>query len=345
MLAKRLKQSIALTVALSAVAGSLASAQYYDPCNVCAQPVAQTCYQTVPVTEYRPEVRKVMKAVPETKYVDQTFTEYVPVTEQKTANVQTVNYQNVTECRQVSRDMGGWQTQYQPVPKMSACDYDKRPTFMGWLNRNAYSVRSAFTPNYRVTRSYQPNIVTQNIPVTRQVAVPSTRQVTYNVTRYEARQTTRKVAVQTTKYVEAEETVMTPRTVYRTVPTGTAITYGAVPYGVPTSRTALAPVPDPVSASGSDSYKRSDATREADSTDKNTPIKRSSYETAPTNTTDPFFSEDSRVAPVADPIATTASSSRPVPSAVRVSRGWRPTGSTNVAQSGPKLVAPKVASR
>ena len=89
------------------------------------------------------------------------------------------------------------------------------------MNRTAYSVRSAFTPNYYVSRQYVPRIVSQTVPVTRQVAVRGTQQVTYNVTRYEAHKTTRRVAVNTVKYVESEETVSQPVTVYRTVPTGT----------------------------------------------------------------------------------------------------------------------------
>jgi len=61
------------TALFGAAVAAPVSAQYYDPCNVCqpVQPVAQTCYQTVPVTQYVPEKRTVMKPVTEYKNVEQ----------------------------------------------------------------------------------------------------------------------------------------------------------------------------------------------------------------------------------------------------------------------------------
>lgn len=337
-----------LTALFGAVAAAPASAQFYDPCNVCQpiQPVAQTCYQTVPVTEYRQEQRTVLKPITEMKTVEQKFTEYVPVTEQRTAEVPYVTYQNVTECQTVTRDLGGWQTAYQPIAKMAPCQYDPNPTFGGWLNRTAYSIRSSFTPNYRTVRSYQPNVVAQTVPVTRQVAVRNTRQVTYNVTRYETRESSRMVQVPTTRYEKVVENVNVPVTVYRTVPTGTAITYGVSPYGYTTSRTVLGPSPDPISNvrsadSSADSYKRSDGSREAGNSDKTdaNPLKKISNEE--TKGFDPFPS-DTRVDQPNDTQVTAVS--RKVPSVVRAS-GWRPTGSVAMAKAktGPKLLAPSVA--
>lgn len=345
-----------LTALFGAVTAAPASAQFFfDQCGVCqpVQPVAQTCYQTVPVTEYRQEQRTVLKPITEMKTVQQEVTEYVPVTEQRTAEVPHVTYQNVTECRTVTRDLGGWQTQYQPVAKMAPCQYDSRPTFGGWLNRTAYSIRSSFTPNYRAIRSYQPNVVTQAVPVTRQVAVRSTRKVTYNVTRYEARKSTRTVQVPTTRYERVVENVNVPVTVYRTVPTGTAITYGVAPYGM-TTQTVLGPTPDPISNSRSadrnnNKYKRSDESRESSNrskTDTNN-LKKISNEQPQGFDPDPFPEgvnvERSRETQL-------TATSRKVPSAVRAG-GWRPTGSLATAkterdtETGPQLVAPSVASR
>lgn len=339
-----------LTALFGAVTAAPASAQFYDPCNVCqpVQPVAQTCYQTVPVTEYRQEQRTVLKPVTEMKTVEQQVTEYVPVTEQRTAEVPYVTYQNVTECQTVTRDLGGWQTQYQPIAKMSPCQYDGSPTFGGWLNRTAYSFRSSFTPNYRTVRTYQPNIVAQAIPVTRQVAVRQTRKVTYNVTRYEAKQRTQTVQVPTTRYERVVENVNVPVTVYRTVPTGTAITYGVGPYGVPTRTTLLpTPVQDPISGTRSadgtsNKYNRSDESRESSNRTKTdaSSLKKISNEAA-----EPFdpFPPDAHVEHDKNTHVTAAT--RKVPSVVRVG-GWRPTGSlaTAKAESGPRLVAPSVAS-
>lgn len=343
MSAKLIHRAIVSSAVMIASATSVAHAQFwYNPC-ACAQPVAQTCYQTVPVTEYRPTVRKVMKPVTETKYVEQPVTEYVPVTEQKTAEVPVVNYQNVTEYHTVQRNAGYWQTAYHPVAKMSPCQYDPTPTFGGWLNRNLYGLRAALTPNYIASRQFVPRTVTQTVPVTRQVAVRSTRQVTYNVTKYEPRQTTRRVAVNTTKFVEAEETVMSPVTVYRTVPTGTSIAYGFAPFGAAT-QTVLAPTPAaaPRSAANPDAFKRSsEPTRDAKNLKEldNNPVKRSSYDST-NDSNDPFFKNNSGAklnTPAPEPPAAKAA-----PSIARVSR-WRPTRTAR--SSGPNLIAPTVASR
>jgi len=350
-----------LTALFGAFTAAPASAQFwFDQCGVCqpVQPVAQAVYQTVPVTEYQQQERTTLKPVTEMRTVERQVTEYVPITEQHTADVPYVTYQNVTQYQNVTRDLGGWQTNYQPVAKMSPCQYDSTPTFGGWLNRTAYSVRASFTPNYRAIRTYQPNLVTQSIPFTRQVAVQNTRKVTYNVTRYEPKTRTETVQVPTTRYERVVEKVNVPVTVYRTVPTGTAITYApmgtAITYGVPVYgapvRTTLLPTPDSISNtrsadSTSDKYKRSDESREAGSQNK-------------TGTNSLKNISDEKAKPAFDPFpegvnvehkhdTQLTSISRKVPSAVRVG-GWRPTGSLATAKAeterGPKLIAPSLAS-
>lgn len=188
-------------------------------------PVAQTVYQSVPVTEYQEVKRTVQRPVVETRYVDQEVTAYRPITETRVADVPTVNYQNVTEYQTVTRDMGQWVTHRECLNRPSPCQYDPRPGLIGGLNRFGYSMRSAFTPSIRTRREYIPNYVAQTVPVTRQVAIRGSRQVTYNVTKMEPYQTTRKVAVNSVRMVAEEVTAMQPVTVMKTVPTGTRVSY------------------------------------------------------------------------------------------------------------------------
>ncbi len=344
----------AMGVLAFVASGTTASAQYYgNPC-ACAQPiqaVAQPCYRTVPVTEYRAEKQTVQRPEVYTEYEDRQFTEYHPVTEQRTAEIPTVTYHNVTECQTVQRDYGRWVTNRIPNPRVGPCAYDNRPGFFGWLNRTGFEMRQAFTPRYRTTRSYVPNVVTQAIPVTRRVAEHGTRKVTYNVTRMEPRTTTRKVAVNKVKYVSREITVQRPVTVMRTVPIGSAIAYA--PFGTPTA-TALAPSPDPISArssntptrtaegnaptynGGSDgAYKRTDNPNNSmfpqDSGGTN--VNRSSYEQVVPQRSD---------VPAQDPQASRSKTVEPtvrVPSAVRVGRWVGRPASRQSSVNGTSLAA------
>jgi hypothetical protein len=223
-----------------------------NPCTSCAIPVAQPCYRTVPVTEYRQIKQIVQRPVCETKYVDQTVTAYRPITEQRTVDVPTVNYENVSECRTVYKNCGYWRTRTECRYLPSPCEYDPRPDLFGWLNRTAYSIRATFTPRVAIHREYVPRVVAQQIPVTRTIAHHGVRRVTYNVTRMEPYATTRKVAVNTVRYVAQEIVHTQPVTVWRTVPIGTTIAYAVPSYATAASvstvpQTALAPSPDPVS--------------------------------------------------------------------------------------------------
>ncbi|MBW3542635.1 MAG: hypothetical protein KY476_20420 [Planctomycetes bacterium] len=227
-----------------------------NPCE-CLQPVVQSCYQTVPVTEYREVRQTVQRPVVERQWVDREFTEYQPVTETRTAEIPTIAYDNVLECRTVQRDMGRWATNYYARPQMSPCEYDPRPGLFGWMNRAGYSIRNTFTPKVITQRQWVPNVVAQAVPVYRQVARRETRQVTYNVTRMVPHTTTRKVAVDTVRYVSENVVRQVPVTVMRTVPIGSSLAFSSSPTST-ASRTALQPTPDP-------SASRPGAVRSADS--------------------------------------------------------------------------------
>ncbi|GIX04522.1 MAG: hypothetical protein KatS3mg114_0391 [Planctomycetaceae bacterium] len=246
---------------------------YATACDACAsvqttclQPVMQTVYRQVPVVEYQPVRETVKRPILETKFVDQAVTEYRPVTETRMIDVPTVTYQDVTECRTICRNMGYWRTRYEPICKISPCEYDNRPGLIGWMNRSSYELASLLTPPYRPIREYVPHMVVQTVPVTRRVAIQGTRQVAYQVTNLVPYQTTRKVAVTETKWVDQEITVMKPTTVVKTIPVGTQITYQ--PIGMGSTATAIRPIPETTIQSRGNSPTRSaggsDPLRDAD---------------------------------------------------------------------------------
>jgi hypothetical protein len=207
-------------------------------------PPPQPLVTHVAVTEMRECRQTVQRPVVETQYVEQPVTEYHQVVEQKVAQVPTVSYQTVTECQTRTRDMGQWVTSYACRPQMDPCQYDGRPGLMGWMNRTGYQMRMAFTPQVIAQRNYVPNVVTESVPVTRQVAIPGTRQVAYQVSRMVPVTTTRKVAVNTVRMVAQEVVTKHPVTVMRQVNVGTASAFNSGAY----YGTASAPVPDPISS-------------------------------------------------------------------------------------------------
>ncbi|MCH2202352.1 MAG: hypothetical protein MK102_10300 [Fuerstiella sp.] len=247
---------------------SVANAQYFgDGCSDCGtvaapvsacvpiQPIRTTCYQQVPVTTFRREKQTVREPYYRTSYEDREVTVMKPMTTQREVEVPTVSYQNVTEHRTVTRDMGRWITRYTPTQKPSPCQVDARPGVIGWLNRTGYSFRSAFTPKYYTSRQYVPKMMACSVPVTRQVAVRGTRRVSVHETKMVAHKTTERVAVQKLNYRDRVVTVMRPQTAYRTVPIGSRLAYGYGGYGlgsttafapiIEDSRTAHNPEPDP----------------------------------------------------------------------------------------------------
>ncbi|MSR58689.1 MAG: hypothetical protein EXS05_13720 [Planctomycetaceae bacterium] len=213
-----------------ALAGSTntALAQFWCcPTTCCPPPVCmQPTFQTVPVTEMRECRQVVQKPIVETKYVERPVTEYRQVVETKTAEIPTVSYQNVTEYRTVQRDCGQWSMQWYHHPKLAPCQYDNRPDLFGFLNRTGYSLRMALTPDYHGERIYTPNVVAQQVPVTRQVAVRGTQTVNYQVAKVVPIHSTRKVAVNTVRMVAQEIVTQRPVTVMKTIPWGSAYASG-----------------------------------------------------------------------------------------------------------------------
>lgn len=274
------------------VTASMVAASYAAPtvtaCNVCApvvqtvcapavQPVMQTVYRQVPVTELQPAEETVRRQVFETKYVSQEVTAYRPITETKVAEVPTVSYQNVTECQTQYRNAGYWRTRCDVNPKCSPCQVDSRPGLAGWFNRTSYEMMTAFQPTVRTTREYVPQTVAVAVPVTRQVAVPSARQVTYNVTRMEPYKTTQQVAVSVPRWEEHKVTVMKPVTVVKTMAVGTQVAY--VPIGAAGTATALGPTPDTIG--GANGSRRADLLKESDPSKVNDKTRSAAEPTAP----------------------------------------------------------------
>lgn len=352
----RTLRALTATGALVACSSSAPAQFAYDPCNVCATPVTvmanpcQPCLQPVTameerqvqVTAYHDEERPYKKPVVRTVMEEVPVTMYRTVNETRTAEVAGVAYQQCTECQQVTQNRSYWQTYYEPVPKVSPCQYDPRPGFAGAFNRAMYSSRMAFTPNQIPRRQFVPNVVAYNVPVTRTVAVPTTRQVTYNVARLEPYQTTRTVARNVVEYEDAVMTVRVPHTETRTVQVPTTRYAYVDGFGGGSPVTAARPTPA-IKAQKDDHV----PTRSADSNTNAHPPAASSGNFNPINYPQPKTQPRSRDLEVqshpapapADNVNVTAL--RPVPSAVRVA-GWRPTRSTAPQLQPPSVDGPKI---
>lgn len=197
------------------------------PPVACAPPQPQFVMQ--PFTENRTVEQVVQRPVYETKYVEVPETQYRQEYETRVAQVPTMSYQNVTEMQTRQRDCGRWVTNYRCRPQVAACAYDCRPGLFGMMNRSLYQARMSMTPAVIAERNYVPNVITEQIPVTRQVAVPGVRQVTYQIPKTVAFTTRRQVAVQSTRYVAEKVQQQVQVTTMRMVqvnPTGTGMAYG-----------------------------------------------------------------------------------------------------------------------
>lgn len=357
--------------ALGAVAGAailasstVASAQWFSTPNACGcarppvvrqcarrVPVVQQCYRQVPVTEYHQVRQKVRRLVTEVEYVEQPVTRWRPVTETRTVNEPVTHYQNVTEYQTVNKQCGYWTTNYYCNPKKTPCEYDPSPTPLGALNRAAYRVRSAFTPNMITRRQFVPQTIAQQVPVTRRVAVQTMQQRTYQVTKYVKEQSTQKVAVNKVRWVEDEVIVLKPVTVVKTVPTTrTAWTWQS--YGAPTTTawataptttawvpapattTALRPTVDPISRSARSEPVNRTATRPAegdheDAIDDRGDINRIDNGTPRRSAIDPRDRTTSRRSGLFQPVSPRSAS--------RIARvgGWRASSRSTTPAANP----------
>jgi len=241
-----------LTQAVPANAQGWFGNECCNPCptccaQTCMQPVSVPCYRQVPVTHYEPYEQTVMKPVCRTEYIEQPVTVCKPVVEQRVAEVPECTYHPVTEFYPQTRDCGRWVTVCHCCPRMSPCQYDPNPGLFGWLNRTGFEMRMAFTPQYTYERRWASNIITTQVPVTRQVAVQSVRRVTYNVTRMQTEIEHRRVAINKVDMVPEKIVLQRPVTVLTQVPIGTTVAWipaGSLIGGSGTA-TALGPVPDP----------------------------------------------------------------------------------------------------
>lgn len=233
--------------------------------QIVQRPVCQTRMVPVQQTEYKPVVETRTATVADVAYQNVPQTAYRPVVQQEIRQVPSVAYQNVTEMQCRQRDAGQWVTQYRCRPTVAPCAYDGRPGLLGALNRGFYTARMAVTPAVVAERTYVPNVITEQVPVTRQVAVPTTRQVAYNITKMEPYTVMTQVAVPTTKQVAYQVTKMIPytttrqvavqevrmvaetirqpvtTTTFRMVPANTATVLGGDPYS---RNAAVTPTPD-----------------------------------------------------------------------------------------------------
>ncbi len=373
MLSGRISLGASLTALALSIQSGAAKAQYYDPCGSCGpvaaapmpcctpiQPMQTTCYQTIPVTTYAREKQTVEVPHYETAYEDREVTVYRPVTSSREVEVPTTTYQNVVEYRTVNRDMGRWVTNYHPVAKCAPCQVDPRPGVIGWMNRTGYSMRSAFVPNYRTSRQYVPSMVTCQVPQTRQVAVQGTRRVTVQDTKIVAERKSERVPVQRLVMRKEEITVMRPTTAYRTVPIGTQTAFGPyfggtqMAYGYPvidstTTRSALAPAPDPISdrSAFKEDTDGDTSTFKRSANDENDPVRGSSLEnTTPLRSDEPptlqNFGPSTRrgsdkfIIPAVYRKQQATSTAEAVTTSPSKSSGWRATRKTsdrNVSQS------------
>ena len=305
----------------------------------CMKPVTETVYKDVDVVQYKSVQKPTKVAKLVTVMEEREVVTYKTVNEQRTVSVPSYVTQTVNECRQVTRNQSYWRTAYQPVPKMSPCNYDGRPGLVGELNRLGYAFRNSITPNVVARREYVPNVVAYNVPVQRTVQIPTTRQVTYTVARQVPVTTVQKVPVQKTVWEDSTVTVQVPYTVRKRVAMG--IRTRMVYTGDAGSTTALAPTPA-ATASGSQPTKSAEVTKGVLKNNSNrngqeVPIKTPIYRRNPEPTPAP---QQQVIEPKRGPVATQPVTS---PSAVRVAT-WKATtrsATPKSVQAGPKLFAQK----
>ena len=331
------------SIAPSYNCGPTAFAPSYQTAAVdcpCMKTVEVPVYQTVEVPKVVPVQKTVKVAKVITEMEPREVVTYQTVNEVKTVNVPSYVNQTVTECRQVTQNNSYWQTSWQPVPKMSPCQYDCRPGLVGELNRLGYAFRNTITPNAVARREYVPNVTVQQVPVQRTVQIPTTRQVSYNVSRQVPVTTVQQVPVQKTVYVDetvtAYETRMEKKTVFMGNQRKTVFdsNFGGA--------TAANPTPA-ATANGNDGTQSAGNAKgttklQSNGFEQQVPVQSPIYRREP----EPTPAEDVQAEPSSGPVATQPSET---PSIVRVAT-WKATrrSADPVQQQivdGPELVAQK----
>ncbi len=305
----------------------------------CMKPVTSTVYKDVEVVQYKTVQKPTKVAKLITVMEEREVVSYQTVNEVKTVNVPSYTTQTINECRQVTRNNSYWRTAYQPVPKMSPCNYDGRPGLVGEINRLGYAFRNSITPNSVARREYVPNVVAYNVPVQRNVQIPTTRQVSYNVSRQVPVTTVQKFPVQKTVWEDSTVTAYEPYTVTKRVAVGTQ-TRMVYDSNIGGSTTALTPTP---AATGQGVSPTKSATGPKGIIKPNSfgdgqeiPIKTPVYRRNP----EPTPAPQQVIEPSRGPVATQPTTT---PSIIQVAT-WKATtrsATPKTAQTGPKLFAQK----
>ena len=275
------------------------------------QPVTKAEVREVQVMKHRAVTKTVSRPTMKVRYVESPVTAYRQVAETKTVEVPHTMYQNVTEMKQVVSNKSQWKTVMQPIPKMTAQQYDCRPGLLGAMNRASYSTRQAFTPSYIPRREFVPQVCVCNVPQQKTVAVPAKRTVAYNTTRLEPYQTTQRVAEQ---YMDNEQVQVTTYEPYYETEKRTAMVTSYVVAPIGAGGSAVANGAEPTPAKTAD-QKLNDKSTNGTFQLQSYPGPRSSNSERPANSKPEFHSAE-------PPVAQQFAEPTPGPSVVQVT-GWK----------------------
>lgn len=294
----------------------------------CMKPVTETVYQDVQQVDYRPVAKTVKQPKIVTVMEERDVVTYKQVTEARTVDVPSYTTQSYTQCVPTVQNNSYWRTAWQPVPKVSPCQYDNRPGLMGAFNRWGLAFRNTFSPSYVARREFVPNVQTAYQAVNRTVQIPTTRQVTYNVARTVPVTVKQQVAVQKTVWEDTQVTVMEPFTTTKRVAVGQRTRYV---YDDARGIQSAEASPTPATTAEGDKG----STRNLSSPNQ-VPVRTPTY---PSHQQPQPYQPQAQPEPA--PIAAPPVAAQ-TPSVIKVA-GWQPTrrAATDVAQEGPLLMTAK----
>lgn len=181
-------------------------------------------YETV--TEEREEVVSVPKTIRETLYRDEQRIERVPVVRTYTQNETVTTLRPVTSYHNQVVDQGGYVDQIVQRPATvsnrlqwmpPAWNYDPATGANYYQRRGLYWVPTVTPSPATVQRTYVPNLVNQQIPVTQYVPETHVQQRPVQVTEYEDRVTTTRIPYEQVRTEFEQQVVRRPVTVQRPV--------------------------------------------------------------------------------------------------------------------------------